>query len=247
MQTVVDGTLTNYEILNSQSKNTLLILHGWAQNSSFWIDTAKLIDSSFRIILLDLPGFGGTQNLQNESDVPEYSQFVKKFINKLSLKKFILAGHSFGGQVAGDFAIKYPEDITKLILIDAAIIRIRGPKTWIKIGITKIIKPLLSFLPTESVNSILKLYAGDYAKANAYQKSVLHHILKYNLQFKLHSIKVPTDIIWGSEDKLIPYVGKYLVENIPQAKLHVIYGAGHLLHLTHTKKLANTINEVILE
>lgn len=180
-----------------------------------------------------------------DSNVPDYSNFVKEFTTKLSLKKFILIGQSFGGQVAGDFALKYPDSLTKLILIDAAIVRNRNLLTITKIHLAKIGKPIAKLFPRHFANIILSHYAADRSKTNPYQKSVIDQILKYDLSPKLHLIKVPTEIIWGSEDKEIPYVGKYLVETIPDARLHLIYGAGHLPHLTHPAKLANVLNQIL--
>lgn len=245
MQIVINGILTNYELINPKAKRTILLLHGWGQNSTFWTPLAQLLNPDLRIFLLDLPGFGGTQNLAFDSNVPDYSNFVKEFTTKLSLKKFILIGQSFGGQVAGDFALKYPNSLTKLILIDAAIVRNRNLLTIIKIYLAKIGKPIAKLFPRHFTKIILSHYAADRSKTNPYQKSVIDQILKYDLSKKIHLIKIPTDIIWGSEDRVIPYVGKLLVETFPNANLHVIYGAGHLPHLTHPTKLAAILNNLI--
>lgn len=246
MQTVVNGVLTNYELVNPKAKTPVIILHGWGSNASYWMPLARLLSGKYRYHLLDLPGFGGTKELAKNSDIPEYTQFVKDFVDKQKLQKFTLAGHSFGGQVAGDFALNYPEKLTKLILIDAAIIRIRTMKTKLKIMITKAIKPLTMLLPPTARNKILSLYApSEYVKANSYLRSVLHQILKYDLSEKIHLIKVKTDIVWGSDDHVIPYLGKRLVENIPNANLQVIYPAGHLPHLTHPAKLAAVLNQIL--
>ncbi|OGD71889.1 hypothetical protein A3A84_00655 [Candidatus Collierbacteria bacterium RIFCSPLOWO2_01_FULL_50_23] len=248
MQTVINGVLTNYEVVNPKAEKDILLLHGWASNAAYWLPEMKLLDSSFCYYLLDLPGFGGTQNMGAHSGVPEYREFVKNFIDKLKLKEVIIIGHSFGGQIAADLAIKYPHLPRLLIFISPAIVRVRGPKIWLKIGVTKVVKPIIRFFPTHVMNFILGLYAPkDYIKANDYQKTVLHQILKYNLGVNLHSIKVPTEIVWGSEDKVIPYVGKYLIESIPQARLHVVYGTGHLPHLTHPAKLAAVLNQILLK
>lgn len=242
----MNGVLTNYEVINPKAKQSVLLLHGWAQSSLFWLETAKLLNGDFSYYLLDLPGFGGTKNLAENSNVPEYTEFVKEFTEKLKLKNIILMGHSFGGQIAGDFAIKYPKMVKRLVLIDAAIVRVRRLKTIIKIALAKIVKPLVSFFPITLMSFLLKHYNSDYSASNAYQKSVLNQILKYNLGFKLNQIKTPTDIVWGSEDKVIPYMGKYLLEGIPDAKLHVVYGAGHILNVTHPQKLAATLNQILI-
>lgn len=248
MQTVINGVLTHYELVNPKAKTPVIILHGWGQNSSHWLPLAKKISDHFRLYLLDLPGFGATKNLPMNSDVPHYTEFINQFAAKMGLKKFFLSGHSFGGQVAGDFALRHPEKLIRLILIDPAVIRIRKFKTKIKIIISKVIKPLTKLLPISLVNKILALYtAQEYVHANEFQKSVLNQILKYNLGPKLHLIKTPTEVIWGSDDYVIPYMGKHLVENIENANLHVIYPAGHIPNLTHTDKLATLLNQIFTE
>ncbi len=245
MQTVIGGVLTTYELINPKATIPVVILHGWGQSSLHWLETTKLLDSDFSYYLLDLPGFGGTKNLATSSDIPGYSQFVKDFTQKLKLKNFILMGHSFGGQIAGDLAIQNPQLLKQLVLIDASIVRTRRPKTVVKIALAKIVKPLISFFPTTTKTFLLRLYNSDYSASNDYQRSVLNKIVKYNLGPKLHLIKVPTDIVWGSEDKVIRYMGKYLVENIPQAQLHLIYGAGHSPNVTHPQKLSATLNQIL--
>ncbi|MEK7524935.1 MAG: alpha/beta hydrolase [Patescibacteria group bacterium] len=248
MQTVINGVLTNYELVNPKARTPVIILHGWGSNSSYWTPLAKLLSDKYRYYLLDLPGFGGTRELAASSDIPEYTQFVKNFAQKLKLENLILVGHSFGGQITGDYSIKFGNDLKKIILIDPAIIRVRSLKTMLKIGATKIIKPLISLFPTPIKNSILSLYAPpEYVQANKYLRSVLRKILKYDLSHKLHLIKTPTEVIWGSDDHVIPYMGKFLVENIPTANLHVVYPAGHLPHLTHTNKLAAILNQILSE
>ena len=243
MQTVIDGVLTHYELVNPKGKFPLVILHGWGQTSSNWVSVSKLLSTSFRIFILDLPSFGGTRNLKLNADIPEYSDFVHSFVKRVGLKKFILAGQSFGGQIAGDFALKYPGYLNRLVLIDAAIIRTRSLKVKAKILVTKLIKPLTKLLPRNFYLKLLSLYTpAEYVRADLYQRGVLNQILKYDLSSRLHLIKVETDIVWGSEDKVIPYAGKLLIEKIKNSNLHLIYGAGHLPHETHPKKLADIIN-----
>ncbi|MBI2310329.1 alpha/beta hydrolase [Candidatus Collierbacteria bacterium] len=245
MQTVINGVLTNYEAVNPKAKSHVVILHGWRQNASLWLPVAKLLSEDHCYYLLDLPGFGGTKNLAANSNVPEYTTFVRDFTDKLKLKNFVLLGHSFGGQVACDFALKYPKLVSRLVLVDAAVIRHETPTTTLIKSLAKLFKPISQILPISLINQIHEKIAHDYSHSNDYQKSVLRQIINYDLSSELHLIKVPTEIVWGSEDKVIPYVGKYLVENISDARLHVIYGCGHSPHLTHPQKLADILCKIL--
>ncbi len=246
MQTIINGLLTHYEIVNPKAKNPVIILHGWGSSSSYWAPLTGKLPSDHVYYLIDLPSFGGTQNLQSSPDVPDYTDFVKSFIEKLKLKKITLVGHSFGGQITIDFSIKYPKVLNKIVLIAPAGIRHRTPITRMKIALTKTIKPLLKLVSPKIQKQILALYTPkDYQNANPHQRSVLNNILKYNLENSLRQITVPTHIIWGSEDHVIPYKGKFMADNIKNSRLHVIYGAGHLIHLSHPDKLVNILNPII--
>ncbi|NCP46970.1 alpha/beta hydrolase [bacterium] len=246
MQTVVNGVLTNYEIINPKQTNTLVILHGWGSSISYWVPLTKLLTPKVRIILVDLPGFGSTGPLPDKPDVPEYTNFVRNFTQKLNLKNFILAGHSFGGQITLDYALKYPEDPNSIVLIAPAAIRERSKFAQAKIKLAKIIKPIFVLLPNSSFEKFLGWYTPkDYSNSNEYQKKVLGKIVVYNLKSYLGEVRVPTDIIWGSEDFVIPNMGKYLAENIHDSHLYIVYGANHLIHFYHLQKLADIINQII--
>lgn len=248
MQIVVSGVLTNYLDINPKQKNTLVILHGWGSSISYWVPLSNLLTPKIRVILVDLPGFGSTGPLPDKPDVPEYTNFVRSFTQKLSLKNFILSGHSFGGQITLDYALKYPKDLKSIILIAPAAIRERSKLTQTKIKLTKIIKPLFSLLPHSTFEKFLGWSTpSDYSNSNEYQKKVLGKIVIYNLKPYLKDLQVPTDIVWGSEDFVIPNMGNYLAENIHDSHLHVIYGANHLIHHSHVKKLADIINQIIVE
>jgi len=243
MPVVINGIFTNYLRINPQGKKALIILPGWGQHSYHWSDISKKIDQSIQIIIIDLPGFGNSQPLKNNPNVPEYSQFLKDFIDKLNLNQPFLLGHSFGGQIAADFVIKYPKCINRLILISPAVIREQSFKTKIQISLTKISQPITKIFPSKITQKLLSLLTPtDYHNSNPYQKNLLKKIVKYDLKDKLHLIKTHTLIIWGSEDHEIPYQGKFLTETISSSNLEVIYGAGHSPHLSHIDKLVKIIN-----
>lgn len=196
--------------------------------------------------MLDLPSFGSTSPLQGNPDIPDYTDFVHSFTQKLKLKKFILAGHSFGGQITLDYSLKFPEDLNSIILIAPAVVRERSKTAKLKIQLAKIIRPLFSILPKHSFESFLGLYTPkDYSDSTEYQRGVLKKIIVYNLKPQLNSVIVPTDIIWGSEDFAIPYMGKYIAENIQNSKLYVIYGASHLIYLSHPQKLGEIMTTIV--
>ncbi len=181
-----------------------------------------------------------------DPNIPDYTNFVHSFIKKIEIVKCTLAGHSFGGQITLDYALKFPDTLESIILISPAVVRERSKEAKLKIQLAKILRPIFSILPRHSFEKFLGWYTPrDYSDSTEYQRGVLKKIVIYDLKPHLIRVTVPTDIIWGSEDFVIPYMGKYLAENIKNSKLHVIYGANHLLYLSHPKKLIEILNGIL--
>jgi pimeloyl-ACP methyl ester carboxylesterase len=246
MQIDIDGLLVNYKEFHPDQKETLVILHGWASSLRYWIPVSRLLSDSVRVILLDLPGFGDTPPVDNTPDIPEYTEFVRKFCQKLSLRKFMLAGHSFGGQIALDYALKYPEDLKSIILMAPAAILKKTDNLDLKVKIADKIKPFLSNPSKALLEQAVGWHTPDeYSNSNKYQKEVLRKIIAYNLEPLLPQVGVPTHIIWGNLDIVVPNYGDYMAKQIPGSHLYIIPGANHLLNLTHTQKLAVILNQII--
>jgi len=242
---IVNDLLTHYE-KTGKGKSVLLILPGWGHTTNQWEALSNLLLSNITVICLDLPSFGQTQSLQSTPGVPEYSQFVVAFIKKLKLKNITLLGHSFGGQIATDMVLHHPELVEHLIFISPA--NIRNTRVGVMPKIRSVLKPLISVLPKSVVNYLFQKSAStDYLNSDISQRNVLNNILKQDYSSKLSRISTPTSIIWGSEDKEIPYMGKFLAEQIPNSKLYVLYGADHSPQLSSPEKLASIIDGIIKE
>jgi pimeloyl-ACP methyl ester carboxylesterase len=246
MQLLIDGLLTNYTITNPSARQTLLILHGWGHNQADWQQVAKGVSSDIRVISLDLPAFGSTQPFLDQSGTPTYSHFVRSFIKKLKISSLSILGHSFGGQIAVDYAINYPKGLNHLLLLSPACIRNSKPslKSQTISAMSRILAPVV---PTIKRIVSQTLSSADYAKATPKQKQVLNLILRQDYTQKLHHIQAPTTIIWGTEDHLIPNTSKFLTEKIPNANLVVLYGQGHNPHLEAPDKTICAINDTLIK
>ncbi|OGD81393.1 hypothetical protein A2572_01165 [Candidatus Collierbacteria bacterium RIFOXYD1_FULL_40_9] len=239
MQVVVNGILTNYVEVNSDNKSVLLILHGWRNSSANWIEVSSKI-SNVRIIALDMPAFGATAPMGGQPSVAEYADFVNSFILKLGLKNLTLLGHSFGGQVAVDLALRYPKRIEKLILVSPACIRSTKPN--FKSQIASKVKPIVKNLPNNLQEYFLRFMASsDYLKSTLEQRQVLNRILKVDYSNLVSDISQKTFIIWGTEDTTIPNSGKFLAEKIKSSTLIPLYGVDHNPQVTAPLKLAKVI------
>ena len=137
MQTVVDGILTHYEILG-HGKQHLLILHGWKRSLTEWLPVASQLGDQYKVILLDLPGFGQTPRPEKTLSIYDYAEFVKHFLGKLEIKKTTLLGHSFGGRIGIILGAK-TDLLNALILVDSAAIEKKNTLVTFQIAINKVL------------------------------------------------------------------------------------------------------------
>lgn len=99
----------------------VVFLHGYCETSDIWSDLQQKLYRDFRIISIDLPGFGG-------SDLPEYTfslkdiaREIKLFLDSIGVKEYILIGHSLGGYIALSFAMQFDENLLGLGLFHSSV------------------------------------------------------------------------------------------------------------------------------
>ena len=140
MYKTVNGIRINYE--EKGEGELIVLLHGWGSNIRLFANLIALLSRKYKVVAMDMPGFGESQEPPAAWDVSDYVQFVVDFLSDYSDKKIMFLGHSFGGRVIiklnsrGDL----PFEVSKVILVDSA--GILPPKTnkkswrtrWYKMG-----------------------------------------------------------------------------------------------------------------
>ncbi len=250
MQTVINKTLTHYLLINPKAKKTAILLHGWGHNSSLWQQAVLEFDPRYRYYLLDLPGFGSTQNLPPGADIPEFTQFVSSFIKKMKIKQPLVIGHSFGGQIAIDLAASYSNLPSAIILIAPAGIRTIDPKLNLKVylinHLARLYRPIKKAIPFLAHTPLTNnLASADYKAASPANRQVLKKIIRHDLTHKLNQISTPTLIVWPELDQELPNFSRTLTDHIPNSRLRVLYGQDHNPHLNNPSELISTINHFL--
>lgn len=241
MQVVIDGLLTHYQIVGSKQK-TLLILPGWMRATNEWLPVAKQFSAEYQVILLDLPGFGKTQKPETTYSIYDYADFVEHFLNKFDEKQVTLLGHSFGGRIGIILGAK-TKLITDLLLIDAAGVEKRTTIAKMKIQLFKLAK---IFLPKKFVTQLRnKLGSQDYKTAGE-MRNIFIKVINEDLSHLLSKISVPTLLLWGNKDEEVPeWKTKLMKKLIPNAKLRVVWGAGHNPHLEKPAEFMEILNDYL--
>jgi len=246
MELIINGVKTNY--LTFGKGEPFIILHGWNSASDRWlIEAEKIAEKGFWVIIPDLPGFGGSDKLQEPWRVNDYLRWFEDFTKELKIDNFYLLGYSFGGAIAAKMAVKYPQRIQKLFLVASAVIRKKTTKKDALAGVAKIIRffqffPFYPFFRKAIYKFIIR--KSDYVYTEGVMKETYLNIISDDISYKLSFIKVPTVIIWGDQDKSVPIEdAQEIHRKVKNSKLIIIPGADHLMH----KKIPELLAEHILQ
>lgn len=106
---------------SGQGEIALIFVHGWMCDSSYWQAQIDYFSSSagYRVVALDLAGHGGSGLVRKDYSIENFSGDVVTVINQLQLKKVILIGHSMGGAVVMETAIRLPNTVTGIVAVDS--------------------------------------------------------------------------------------------------------------------------------
>lgn len=231
----------NYIDYGNKKGNAIVLLHGWGQNIEMMQMLGEPFKDNYRIIALDFPGFGLSEEPKKAMDVGDYTTLLEKMLEKLNVKNPILVGHSFGGRVSVKFASR--NDVKKVILLSPAL---RGhDKKGIK---TKILKSLKKVPVIKNLEAWAKNHMGsrDYKAASPIMKEVLVKTVNEDLSSDAKKIKAPVILIYGDYDSEVPIDDTKEYERlIPDCGLILYEGCTHYAYLERLNQTINIINNFI--
>ena len=100
---------------------TLLLIHGLAANAGFWRYNIPALAQHYRVIAVDLPGFGRSQKRQSYAyDMSFYAATLQRLLDELGIRTVVPVGHSMGGQIALTMALQSPDRVSRLVLLAPA-------------------------------------------------------------------------------------------------------------------------------
>ncbi len=227
----------------------LVLLHGTASSLHTWNVCASEWTKTHRVLRMDLPGFGLTGPHPNhEYSIEAYVAFLAAFLEATHVEQCYLAGNSLGGLIAYQFAAAHPDKVKKLLLLDPAGYPITNAKGSLAftLGRIPVLKNILKVItPISLVRKSLEDAYGDITLVTdelveQYRDMACREgnrealVQRLNLEHKtdttvIGTLAIPTLVIWGELDQLIPVAHAYkFSRDLPVDSLVVLPGIGHV-------------------
>ena len=232
--------------LDGGSGEPVILLHGIFAEKDHWVDFARQLTGSYRMIAPDLPGFGESGRRADLGyGYAQQTQYLKDFMDALGIRKAHLAGNSMGGTIAALFALRYPERVASVAFIGAPH-GLRMPKpsemdALIDAGKSPLVAHNVAqfeqmmflvftkqpFLPYP----ILHAAQADALRLAPSNERLWNDQLKdrHLLHDRIGELGTPTLALWGSDDRLFDVSGiQVLNARLKSPQVQVLNGIGHL-------------------
>ena len=244
----IDGVRVHY-----QEKGTgtpLVLLHGFTSSTYSWKDVLDPLSKNFRVIAVDLKGFGFSGKPEGDYTRRAQATLVIQLLDSLKIERAWLCGNSMGGEVALNVALKSPQRVAGLILIDSGGVEVTGGNS---LAPGYLLVPFVGRILTALVMTSDKLVREGleksfYDDARITADRVAHYYrplqtrggqlaalrartqaLQFPVEQELSGVKARTLIIWGAEDEVIPLAaGRKMNSLIKDSKLVIIDKCGHV-------------------
>ncbi len=244
----IEGVRIHY-----QEKGTgapLLLLHGFTSSTYSWKDVFEPLSKTFRVIAVDFKGFGFSGKPDGDYSRRAQATLIAHLLDYLKIDQAWLCGNSMGGEIALNVALLNPQRVAGLILIDSGGVEVPGSGSlapgYLLIPVVGRVLTALSLTSDKLVRQGLEKSFFDHAKvtdervANYYrplqtragQLAALRartQAADFSIEQDLSRINVPTLIIWGAQDGIIPLeAGVKMSKLIRNSKLVILDSCGHL-------------------
>jgi len=240
----LNGLKVRYLESGKGEKNHVLFIHGLGSAADRWMKIPDRMPSNFHSMAIDLPGFGESDKPSNlEYTVDHFREFIVSFLKETSVpnEKTILVGHSLGGYIASEIAIQNHDQVKQLVLVDSSGMLNRptpildeylnAAMNPTKENVRQVLEKMVadpSRIPSQLVEGFIRRINLPNAK-NAFRLTLENSAnTKIGLK-RLRQINgIPTLILWGSQDKVIPVEhSKFFTDSIDDSRLEIIDDAGH--------------------
>jgi pimeloyl-[acyl-carrier protein] methyl ester esterase len=243
----------------------LVLLHGWGLNLRVWDSLAAVLEKSFRLIMVDLPGHGRSAWNPKARTPAEQAWHIHATLASLS-DRYSLLGWSLGGQIALDLAAAMPGSVERLVLV-ATTPRFAAGPDWphgmppsvlqkmaiqLRTNYKRTVNDFLELQVRGSVASekvLADLQTSLFAHGEAHPKALVSGLTTLessDLRPMLNLVRMPTLVIAGQYDRVtLPAASRALADALPDARFVEIRRAAHAPFLSHTAEFATLVTSFL--
>jgi 2-hydroxy-6-oxonona-2,4-dienedioate hydrolase len=259
----LDGLNIRYLEFGKGKEKHLLFIHGLGSAADRWMKIPEELSSEFHSIAIDLPGFGESEKPKKmDYTIDQFRKIIVSFLNEISIQKekISLIGHSLGGYIASEVAIQNQNHVQKLVLIDSSGMletptpvleeyfeaamnptqdNVRKAFEKMVADPKRIPKPLVDGF-IRRINLPNAKYAFESTLVNSATTQIgLNRLRKIN--------PIPTLILWGVHDKVIPIEhSKLFKDSIDDSRLEIIADAGHAPFAEKPDQVCKLLNDFLI-
>lgn len=244
--TLIDGDVTYFDHGEGPA---VVMVHGLVGDFTHFEHVAvRLAQRGFRVIGVDLPGCGGSHKRRERHSIGSYARDVLTLLDRLELPSAILLGHSAGGAIVSEAALRSPQRVDRLVLLSSAGLR-RYPRgahlaartlvrPWVlERTLTKLALPLLDMVLVEK-NAYTEKFVRDALDRPIYPSNVemarvmadlVPDLVHASVLDRAHALTMPVMVLWGDADRLVPPESAIELERtLAFGRLVLLPGCGHM-------------------
>lgn len=227
----------------------VVVLHGWGGRIESMTPVIECLSGSFRVISLDLPGFGGSPLPPGVWGTPDYAAFVRDALRELGVERAHFVGHSYGAKTSLYLAATVPSLVDKLVLQASSGLRTApSAKARMKRKVSRAARAVGKLGdPGARVRDAVyrRIQSSDYRDAGPL-RPILVKVVNEDLEHLLPRVRASTLLVWGSDDDAVPLSHARTMESsIPDAGLVVFEGAGHFAYLDQSDRFCVVVRHFL--
>ncbi len=221
----------------------LIFVHGLGGSAENWLFLLPHLSKEYLVYALDLPGFGKTPLAPEGTNIRTHALYLQRFLDALGYPRATLVGNSLGGWISTRFAIDHPDRVRHLYLLNSAGLSRKGgysPYTPDRAAARRTIQTFAG-RPVPAPNILLNAMVEN-SNRPAYKGFIEHYDKSEELDDVLSQVRIPTTIIWGTEDRILPLICAHdFHAGIPNSQLILLPGIGHTPQAMAPSKVAHII------
>jgi pimeloyl-ACP methyl ester carboxylesterase len=249
----VDGSKIRY-LKAGSSKKRLILIHGLGASAERWDQVMPNLSRHFTVYVPDLIGFGLSDKPNVDYTTEFFANFIKSFLGEIGIEKSTVMGSSLGGQIAIEYAAQNQEVVDRLVLVSPS-----GAMKQSTPALDAYVMAALYPDPVSAKNAFTMMTGNDKHVSDQTIDGFVQRMRLPNAKFafmstllglknapeittRLELLYVPTLIVWGSLDPVIPVkYAEYFVKNIRDCRFYQMENCGHTPYVEDPKRFSEIV------